>query len=130
MNLGYILQEGLIRAKTLSSWAPAKFLYGFVLKEGEQGVKVLNMNKHLKYVGQTFPIHDAPQKARGELVYVSDMSLPNMLYAKLLFSPIAHGLIKTIDTSRSEALPGVIKVFTYLNTPNKAYSRYRILLGG
>jgi xanthine dehydrogenase molybdenum-binding subunit len=88
-------------------------------------VKILN--KELKYVGQTFPIHDAPQKVRGELVYVSDMKLPNMLYAKLLLSPIAHGLIKKIDTSRAEALPGVIRVFTYLNTPNKTYSRYRII---
>jgi xanthine dehydrogenase molybdenum-binding subunit len=85
------------------------------------------MNEELKYVGQTFPIHDAPQKVSGELVYVSDLSLPNMLYAKLLLSPIAHGLVKTIDTSRAEALPGVIRVFTYLNTPNKTYSRYRIV---
>lgn len=85
------------------------------------------MNKDLKYVGQTFPIHDAPQKVRGELVYVSDMKLPNMLHAKLLLSPIAHGLINKIDTSRAEALPGVIRVFTYLNSPNKTYSRYRIV---
>lgn len=85
------------------------------------------MSKDLKYVGQTFPIHDAPQKVRGELVYVSDLSLPNMVYAKLLLSPLAHGLIKRIDTSRAEALQGVIKVFTYLNSPNKTYSRYRII---
>lgn len=91
----------------------------------QQGVKELN--KDLKYVGQTYPIHDAPQKVRGELVYVSDLSLPKMLYAKLLLSPIAHGQIKVIDTSSAEALPGVIRVFTYLNSPNKTYSRYRII---
>lgn len=85
------------------------------------------MEKDLKYVGHTFPIHDAPQKVRGSLEYLSDMKLPNMLYAKLLLSPIAHGLIKRIDTSKAEALPGVIKVFTYLNTPGKTYSRYRIV---
>lgn len=85
------------------------------------------MTKNFKYVGKTFPVHDAPQKVRGELVYVSDLKLPNMLYAKLLLSPIAHGLIKKIDTSSAEALPGVIRVFTYLNTPSKLYSRYRII---
>ncbi|MDR3602973.1 MAG: molybdopterin-dependent oxidoreductase [Desulfosporosinus sp.] len=85
------------------------------------------LNKDLKYVGHTFPIHDASQKVRGELLYLSDMKLPKMLYAKLLLSPVAHGLIKEIDTSRAEALPGVIRVFTYLNTPNKTYSRYRII---
>lgn len=85
------------------------------------------MDMDLKYVGQTFPIHDAPQKVRGELVYASDLNLPKMLYAKLLLSPIAHGEIKSIDTSRAEALPGVIRVFTHLNTLNKTYSRYRII---
>ena len=85
------------------------------------------MDKDLKYVGHTFPIHDALQKASGNLKYLSDMTLPNMLYAKLLLSPIAHGLITRIDTSRAEALPGVIRVFTHLNTPSKAYSRYRIV---
>ncbi|HWQ40700.1 MAG TPA: xanthine dehydrogenase family protein molybdopterin-binding subunit [Desulfosporosinus sp.] len=85
------------------------------------------LSKELKYVGQTLPIHDAPQKVRGELVYLSDMRLPKMLYAKLLLSPIAHGQIIKLDTSSAEALPGVIRVFTYLNTPNKTYSRYRII---
>jgi len=88
---------------------------------------VKRLSKDLNYVGQTFPIHDAPQKARGELLYISDMKLPKMLYAKLLLSPVAHGQIKEIDTSRAEALPGVIRVFTCLNTPNKTYSRYRII---
>lgn len=85
------------------------------------------MDNRLKYVGHTFPIHDAPQKVNGSLVYLSDLKLPGMLYAKLLLSPIAHGWIKGIDTSRAEALPGVVKVFTYLNTPAKTFSRYRIL---
>ena len=85
------------------------------------------MNKEMRYVGQTFPIHDAEQKVRGELVYVSDLKLPKMLYAKLLLSPIAHGLIKKINTSIAESLPGVIRVFTYWNTPKKTYSRYRII---
>ncbi|AET67789.1 aerobic-type carbon monoxide dehydrogenase, large subunit CoxL/CutL-like protein [Desulfosporosinus orientis DSM 765] len=85
------------------------------------------MDNSLKYVGHTFPIHDAPQKVKGSLVYLSDIKLPEMLYAKLLLSPIAHGKIKQIDTTRAEALPGVIKVFTHLNTPNKTFSRYRIV---
>ena len=85
------------------------------------------MDKDYKYVGHTFPIHDAQQKVSGSLEYLSDMKLPNMLYAKLLLSPIAHALITKIDTSRAEALPGVIRVFTHLNTPSKTYSRYRIV---
>jgi len=85
------------------------------------------LKKDLNYVGRTYPIHDATQKVRGSLEYLSDMKLPKMLYAKLLLSPIAHGRIIKIDTSRAEALPGVIRVFTHLNTPKKTYSRYRII---
>jgi len=85
------------------------------------------MDKVLKYVGQTFPIHDAQQKVRGTLEYLSDMKLPNMLYAKLLLSPIAHGRVLHIDTSKAEALPGVVKVFTHLNSLTTTYSRYRII---
>jgi CO/xanthine dehydrogenase Mo-binding subunit len=83
----------------------------------------------LIYVGKTFPIHDAPQKVTGSLVYLNDMVLPNMVYAKLLLSSVAHGIIKKIDTSRAEALPGVCRVFTHLNTPTRTYSRYRIVPG-
>ncbi|WP_242831079.1 xanthine dehydrogenase family protein molybdopterin-binding subunit [Desulfosporosinus meridiei] len=85
------------------------------------------LDKDYKYVGRTFPIHDAEQKVNGSLQYLSDMRLPNMLYAKLLLSPIAHAHITNIDTSKAEALPGVVRVFTHLNTPAKTYSRYRIV---
>jgi xanthine dehydrogenase molybdenum-binding subunit len=85
------------------------------------------VSKSLKYVGGTYPSHDAEQKAAGALVYSSDLKLPGMLYAKLLLSPVAHGLIKSIDTSRAETAPGVFGVFTHLNSPNTGYNRYRLL---
>jgi len=67
------------------------------------GVK--GLKKDLNYVGKTFPIHDAPQKVRGETVYVSDLKLPNMVYAKLLLSPIAHGFIKKLIPVRQKYFP-------------------------
>lgn len=85
------------------------------------------MVNNFKYVGHTYPIHDAPQKVRGEVVYASDMKLDNMLYAKLLLSPIAHGKIINIETSRAEKLSGVVKIFSHLNSPDRVYSRYRII---
>ena len=39
---------------------------------------------------------DAVQKARGEAVYVCDMTLPNMQYAYMVRSTIARGRIKAI----------------------------------
>jgi aerobic carbon-monoxide dehydrogenase large subunit len=49
---------------------------------------------------------------RGKGNYVEDISLPGMLHLELLRSPVAHARIVSIDTSRAEALPGVVAVVT------------------
>ncbi len=49
---------------------------------------------------------------RGKGTYVEDVNLPGMLHMKILRSPLAHALIKGIDTSRAQALPGVVAVVT------------------
>jgi aerobic carbon-monoxide dehydrogenase large subunit len=49
---------------------------------------------------------------RGKGNYVEDVNLPGMLHMELLRSPYAHSLIHSIDTSRAEALPGVVAVIT------------------
>jgi aerobic carbon-monoxide dehydrogenase large subunit len=49
---------------------------------------------------------------RGKGNYVEDINLPGMLHMELLRSPYAHSVIHSIDTSRAEALPGVVAVIT------------------
>src|SRR5215207_2252689 len=49
---------------------------------------------------------------RGKGNYVDDLQLPGMLYLALLRSPLAHARINGIDTSRAEALEGVVAVVT------------------
>ena len=73
-------------------------------------------------VGARLPIRDAVVKATGQLKYVADMKLPRMLHGKILFSPVAHARIKSIDTSKAEALPGVRAVVTYKNTPDTIFN--------
>ena len=53
-----------------------------------------------------------PRFLKGEGRYVDDITLPNMLHAAIKRSPHAHALIKSIDTSKAEALPGVVRVLT------------------
>ena len=65
-----------------------------------------------KYIGKGFSRKDAIEKVTGEAEYVQDMTFPGMLYAKLKTSPHAHALIKRIDTSKAEKLPGVKAVIT------------------
>jgi len=80
----------------------------------------------LRFVGGSYPVHDVAQKVTGELVYGSDFSLPGMLHAKLVLSAVPHGIVKRIDVSRAEALPGVVKVFTCFNSPMDRFCRARI----
>lgn len=87
------------------------------------------MAKDLKYVGNYIPIHDIEQKVTGKVKYVNDMVMPDMLYAKLLLSSVAHGIIKKIDTSKAEALPGVKAVFTYKNSPDTLYNSHKWIDG-
>ncbi len=67
---------------------------------------------NLSVVGKRLPKIDAPDKATGRAIYTDDIKLPNMLYGKLLFSPVAHAKIKSIDTTDAEAFPGVKAVLT------------------
>ncbi len=73
-------------------------------------------------IGKGFPIRDAAMKATGQLRYTADMKLPHMLHAKVLFSPVAHARIKSIDTSAALALPGVRAVACYQNTPDVCFN--------
>ena len=69
-------------------------------------------NKEYNVVGSRPIRHDGADKVTGRARYGADISLPGMLYGKILRSPHAHARIKSIDTSRAEALPGVKAVVT------------------
>jgi carbon-monoxide dehydrogenase large subunit len=49
---------------------------------------------------------------RGRGNYVDDVVLPGMLHLELLRSPYAHARVRSVDTSRAAALPGVVAVIT------------------
>jgi len=80
------------------------------------------MSREYRYIGKSIPIHDAALKVSGQMKYIGDIKLPNMLHAKMLLSPIAHARIKRIDLSRAEALPGVRAVACYLNAPQVPFN--------
>src|SRR5438067_10742686 len=65
-----------------------------------------------KVVGQPVPRVDAVDKVTGTARYAADMNLPGMLWGKFVRSPHPHARITRIDTSKAEALPGVMRVIT------------------
>lgn len=72
-------------------------------------------------VGKSLPRVDAADKVTGRARYTADLSFPKMLHGKILTSPIAHGRIKSIDTSRAEMLAGVKLVLTAKDVPDITY---------
>ncbi|MEL0021158.1 MAG: hypothetical protein VW709_14885, partial [Rickettsiales bacterium] len=61
----------------------------------------------LKLVG-TRPVRpDGVDKVTGRAKFGADFNMPNQLVGKVLRSPHAHAIIKSIDTSKAAALKGV-----------------------
>jgi CO/xanthine dehydrogenase Mo-binding subunit len=56
---------------------------------------------------------DGYEKASGKATYTMDVQLPGMLYMRFLTSPYPHAAIKSMDTRKAEALPGVRAILRY-----------------
>ena len=61
---------------------------------------------------------DAFDKATGRTKYYEDRMPAGALYARIKHATIAHGYVKSIDTTEAEAVPGVVKVLTCFNVPD------------
>ncbi len=68
-------------------------------------------------IGRPVAFVDAAEKTTGHGKYTDDLSVPGMLIGKILHSPHPHARIKSIDTSRARALPGVVAVVTGKDAP-------------
>jgi putative selenate reductase molybdopterin-binding subunit len=80
-------------------------------------------------VGKPLPMHNALKMVQGKGTFVTDLQMRNMLYARILTSPHAHAVIRSIDTTRARSLPGVHTVLTYKDIPRIAYTSFDDILG-
>ena len=71
---------------------------------------------------------DGVDKVTGRAQYGADVKLTGLLAGKVLRSPHPHARIRSIDTSKAEALPGVRAVVTARDLPFASLSREE--LGG
>ncbi len=76
------------------------------------------MNSKLeKNVGKAVDRVDGRLKVTGLAKYAAEYPKDNLAHAFLVQSTISSGKIKSIDSSRAEAVTGVIAVITYKNAP-------------
>src|SRR5436309_14768662 len=72
----------------------------------------MNVITNNKWIGQRTIRPDGADKVTGRAAFAADTTMPGMIWGKILRSPHPHARIKSIDTSKAEALPGVKAVVT------------------
>lgn len=75
----------------------------------------------MEFVGQSIPRIDALGKVTGQTPYPGDLNFPNQAAMKIVFADRPHGRILSVDTTRAEALEGVLAVFTARDVPVNEY---------
>jgi CO/xanthine dehydrogenase Mo-binding subunit len=72
-------------------------------------------------IGQNAPRIDAVGKVTGKTLYPGDINMRDQAYMKILFANRPHAQILSIDTSRADALEGVILILTAKDVPVNEY---------
>jgi xanthine dehydrogenase molybdenum-binding subunit len=83
------------------------------LRESSNMSTSTTANGKYKVIGTRPVRHDGVDKVTGRAKYGADIHLTGMLSGYILRSPHAHARIRSIDTSKAEALPGVHAVVTH-----------------
>ncbi len=77
-------------------------------------------------LGKRMPREESVPKATGKAQYAIDVTMPGMLYGKVLTSPHAHAKILNIDTAKAIKLQGVKSIVTGKDLPEKRIVKPRV----
>lgn len=72
-------------------------------------------------VGRSLTRVDAFDKVTGRAKYTDDLHGEAILVARILHSTIANGVVRSMDISEAQAVPGVVKVLTCFDVPDIQY---------
>ena len=86
------------------------------VKRGERTIPELETDGR---VGKSLARYQGVELAMGDRPYVDDLKLPGMLEGAVLLSEHARAVIKRIDTTEAERLPGVFAVVTAKDVPGR-----------
>jgi len=113
-----VIEDGLIRGKDNRSVSYGELIAGETIQlELADDVPVKSADAY-SIVGQSIPRVDLPAKATGELVYVHDMRVPDMLHGRVVRPPyagvdvgdfIGNSLI-AVDEASVSHIPGLVSV--------------------
>lgn len=85
-------------------------------------IRVTHQVEGWSSVGKPEKKVDAVKLVQGKPAFAADFDRRDLLYAKVLHSPVAHARIKRVNADFARALPGVAAVLTYTDVPRVVYS--------
>ena len=88
---------------------------------------VVLSNTDYRVVGTRPVRHDGTDKVTGRAKYGADFAAAGVLHAKVLRSPHAHARIKSIDTAKALAAPGVRAVITGADIPTDSAAARKVM---
>ena len=74
-------------------------------------------DRALKLIGTPFRRVDGRAKVTGATRFADDLAFPRMCFMRLVRSTVPHALIRGIDLSRAEKMPGVLGFLTGEDLP-------------
>jgi carbon-monoxide dehydrogenase large subunit len=75
-------------------------------------------------IGQPVRRKEDDTLVRGKGRYTDDMNLPKQVYAWMVRSSHAHGILRGIDTSDAKAMPGVLGIWTGADMAEAGYGPF------
>jgi CO/xanthine dehydrogenase Mo-binding subunit len=89
----------------------------------------MNVVTNNKWIGQRTIRPDGVDKVTGRAAFAADTTMPGMIWGKVLRSPHPHARIKSINTAKAEALPGVKAVVTARDVVDFPIEKGAVMLG-
>ena len=75
----------------------------------------------MSIVGKSEVRVDAFDKATGRTKYYDDLAPKDALIVKIKHAEIAHGYVTAVNTEKAEKVPGVVKILTCFDAPDRPF---------
>jgi CO/xanthine dehydrogenase Mo-binding subunit len=104
------VQNGLIRANNGAQISYWELVLGESLNREATGlIKPKPISEH-RYIGRSVPRPDIQAKVLGEAIFVQELRPKGMLFGQVVRPPNHRARLQSVNLSRVEKMPGVVKV--------------------